>query len=369
MINGYIIFTLLILILIIVLYKININEHFEVSNETIKPSSYSWKDLLSYNTTKKFKRHENIISKQNNMIDIKMSSLLMGIKDEVIYYNNTINISTDKEITDNILREFIKYINTKQSDYLFTVLETGKISSSLQNIKEQIYKYYNIPLFIYENKFNFIKRFTLNIYYNKNTMIIKNISIPKDLDIFNKHYDNYIKKNNANSFIRNNIKKKEIINDELISKEEYRQKKLKELELQYNCYGIPQSEKISSKEECELYDGIWDRAVQADYECPFYIANKNYPNSNGGKNIGGYCNLPSNMKNKGFRGYKLSYKPLCYNCKTELTGNGTEGYCCDAQLNASLYPGLKSPDYKYNGDDIEREYYKYELATLGLLPK
>jgi hypothetical protein len=125
--------------------------------------------------------------------------------------------------------------------------------------------------------------------------------------------------------------------------------------------------------DCLSYDttikkvGIWDKECTQDTDCPFYKANKNYPNTFGGcKN--GTCQLPIGMKSIGFKHYTKD-KPICYNChkkikvmtadgKTIITNRECSGIecnkCCDVQNDKDLYPNLKSPDYAFTNDTDER---------------
>lgn len=57
--------------------------------------------------------------------------------------------------------------------------------------------------------------------------------------------------------------------------------------------------------------GIWDKPCLDDSECPFFQANKNYPNKRGGC-INGFCQMPINVKRLGFRKYEKPANPLCH---------------------------------------------------------
>lgn len=130
--------------------------------------------------------------------------------------------------------------------------------------------------------------------------------------------------------------------------------------------------------------GLWDRPCLADYECPFYEKNKNYPNRFGKCNkLYGFCELPQGMKNLGYH-YWYPYKgpiakgdkdnpicnppkgrpkPLCYNC---LSANKSGVWkpmtnldtCCDDQWDRRKYPHLNGPDYAFNGDINSRLRYQ-----------
>ncbi len=121
--------------------------------------------------------------------------------------------------------------------------------------------------------------------------------------------------------------------------------------------------------------GVWDKECQKDEDCPFFQANKNYPNTFGGcKN--GFCELPVGMNRIGFKHYDKQ-KPMCYNCNLKTEVMTADGYsvikertctgvecnkCCDIQLNKKIYPNLKSPDFVFPNDQLERAKYKELLS-------
>jgi len=125
--------------------------------------------------------------------------------------------------------------------------------------------------------------------------------------------------------------------------------------------------------------GVWDKECKIDQDCPFFKANKNYPNNFGGcKN--GVCELPVGMKKIGYRHYTKD-KPLCYNCNLKQEFITADGYssikdrecsgiecnqCCDIQLNKTIYPELVSPDFIFENDEIERKKYARLLEMKGL---
>jgi hypothetical protein len=122
---------------------------------------------------------------------------------------------------------------------------------------------------------------------------------------------------------------------------------------EYLCFGATGN----TQTDCVKAGGFWDTAVIDDKECPFYMANKNYPNTRGGVNVGGYCQMPSGVQILGFRDYYKDpekFKPECYNC---VPGQNTIGNCCDKQ---------SIPDYKFDGDQIDRLNSKTVLNSLGL---
>ena len=109
-----------------------------------------------------------------------------------------------------------------------------------------------------------------------------------------------------------------------------------------------------SKAECETDQvrygkveraGIWDTPCKKDTDCPFFKANKNYPNEYGSCSKG-YCEFPLGIVPLGYRVYSKEVSPLCYNCKNPDSFN-----CCKEQENRKKYPNLKSPDYIFPGDN------------------
>lgn len=125
--------------------------------------------------------------------------------------------------------------------------------------------------------------------------------------------------------------------------------------------------------------GVWDRECSTDSECPFYKANKNYPNQFGGC-IEGKCQLPLGMKRIGFKHYTKD-KPICYNCHKKENILTSDGYykivdrqcsgiecnmCCDHQKDKTLYQKQVSPDYAFENDQTVREKHNDILNKMGL---
>ncbi len=139
---------------------------------------------------------------------------------------------------------------------------------------------------------------------------------------------------------------------------------------QYRCFEGVNNKTGKTKDECDLTDGYWDKPVTRDEECPFFMANKNYPNRLGGVDPNGNsCEMPIGTKKIGYR-YVSSdpiNKPWCANCRIGNDGSpGGAGPCCEEQLNKDLYPNLVSPDYIYPGDALERGQFWKELSERGL---
>jgi hypothetical protein len=134
------------------------------------------------------------------------------------------------------------------------------------------------------------------------------------------------------------------------------------LERSYNCYGSNGKDIYNCKSDKNgfgLYKppGIWDRPCHLNDECPFYKANKNYPNRRGGC-IKGVCEMPLNVENLTWRMFNKLTKPFCYNCK------GKNNDCCKIQM--KNYSKILSPDYAFVGDNFERYKYRKDLKDKGL---
>lgn len=138
----------------------------------------------------------------------------------------------------------------------------------------------------------------------------------------------------------------------------------------YRCFEGSGDETGKTKEECDLRDGYWDKPVTRDEECPFFMANKNYPNRLGGVDPNGNrCEMPIGTKRIGYRYVSAdpAHKPWCANCRIGADGMvGSAGPCCDEQLNKDLYPNLVSPDYIFEGCSLERGQFWKELSERGL---
>ena len=134
------------------------------------------------------------------------------------------------------------------------------------------------------------------------------------------------------------------------------------------CFGdIGNKTTITNKSQCQDALGVWDSPVSIDTDCPFFMANKNYPNTFGAKQ--GYaCSLPQGTKPLGYRYYSPdpNYAPLCYNCSTDLIGQGTLGRCCDKQVSTLEYPKLDGPDYAFPNDYTQRQQNEELFTYRGL---
>lgn len=141
---------------------------------------------------------------------------------------------------------------------------------------------------------------------------------------------------------------------------------------QYRCFnGDGKDTNSNTQELCDVSEGYWDKPVTNDSECPFFMANKQYPNRLGGVNINGNrCDMPVGTKTIGYRfiSNDPAHKPWCYNCHVGDDGMpGSIGPCCEEQRNVELYPELGgNPDYAYGGDQLERYQFADVLHQRGL---
>lgn len=129
--------------------------------------------------------------------------------------------------------------------------------------------------------------------------------------------------------------------------------------------------RFKAEKDCEANQGTWDKPVAEHAECPFYRANKHYPNRLGGIKLHtDQCEMPINTKTIGYRyiSNDPKHKPWCYNCHVGADGMaGSYGPCCEEQMDPDLYPQLGgNPDYAFPGDEFERAKFWRELAERGL---
>jgi hypothetical protein len=112
---------------------------------------------------------------------------------------------------------------------------------------------------------------------------------------------------------------------------------------------------------CELADGLWEKQCQKNTDCPYYKANKNYPNGFGGCNKStGYCDFPLGVKPLTYRKPLDPENAQCYNCTDGILGRATIGKCCKNQSDKRVYLNLESPDYAYK-DDADTRFFHREL--------
>lgn len=130
----------------------------------------------------------------------------------------------------------------------------------------------------------------------------------------------------------------------------------------YDIYGNPKPTKTT-----------WDKPCKSSNECPYYQANKNYPNTRGKCLPDGSCEMPLGVTRVGYTKvfHRDPYQPFCYQCK-----NPKDKDCCEAQEAQVAYTQahpdqppltyLKSADYAFSKDTAERK--RYGLPTYIRLP-
>lgn len=200
-------------------------------------------------------------------------------------------------------------------------------------IEGQLLVKYNISSYSFLLDFVVSNENNLSLHYLK----LKGINLVNKLKSYNYSFGSFITNKNPK------IITKDVIN--------YRKKNRNPDEIykfSYSCFG----RKAVNKANCEnIYFktnepkniiGVWDKKCQKDTECPFFKANKNYPN-NFGKCNNGNCELPLGAIRISPRKFKINSVLMCHNCK-----KGTN--CCNKQKDKRLYPNLKSPDYMFLGD-------------------
>ena len=84
----------------------------------------------------------------------------------------------------------------------------------------------------------------------------------------------------------------------------------------------------------------WDRRCLINEDCPFYQANKKYPNYFGGCESG-FCQMPLGIKRTGYRKYDKTSKALCYG------SDGIGGTRAECNTN-------DKPDYAFELDQFQR---------------
>ena len=130
----------------------------------------------------------------------------------------------------------------------------------------------------------------------------------------------------------------------------------------------------STHNELDGKVGVYDYPCKQDTDCPYYQANKNYPNTFGKcVKATGVCEMPEGVVRMG---YKLEHKQgqaKCNNC-AKLPGYETntlnDEACCVEQQNSLSLLKINSPDYRFRGDyTVRRQPENADALTkLGLSP-
>ena len=257
-----------------------------------------------------------------------------------------------KDISKNFKNKNIKNINEIiiydiNSNYLKTnfsnkygdLLFKYNDIKIIKNDKESLI--YNLEIYR-ENKYHyFVVQIEIINFTLKNIEII---GILLNENLFNKNRN---KDDIKKMFTQNNVDK--LMHNKLDSYFKYHN------EISHQCFGKQTLTKNHCISEDEDGIGVWDIQCKKNSECPFYKKNKNYTNERG-RCINGYCEMPVNVTSIGFKKYKG--KPLCYNCKKTNCKGLKCNECCEQQENKMLYPNLKSPDYMFEKDTVDRTKQK-----------
>ena len=189
-----------------------------------------------------------------------------------------------------ISRKIEKYkdIDRTDPDVIKKVLNTNDYSSEKKKVSYAFMKKprQSIRYFLNEHRSDYIEDIPFSphiILKSENDIDISSkIHVKNKIDRINE-IDEYISELNQNDFC---IKNKHLA--ECITAER-----------NYKCFG-----KIEfTEKECtantdlignRVEPGLWDRKCVANEECPFYKANKNFPNDFG-KCVNGYCDLPKGI--------------------------------------------------------------------------
>lgn len=138
----------------------------------------------------------------------------------------------------------------------------------------------------------------------------------------------------------------------------------------FKCIG---DETIQSKFACESpYDrfgkpkntpNVWDKPCTTDTECPYFQANKNYPNTRGKCLKDGTCEMPIGVLRIGYtKSLDLDpYQPFCYRCRRP-----SDKMCCEDQERLAKLNliNLKSADYAFPNDTEARKEYNLPTTIL-----
>lgn len=394
-IKMYIQVLILIFITVLILILNKTKEHFIVSGERQGalelPKIIDTAIVEAYNADIK-ENVQSTINSQNIDIDKKIINILQSFNNIIIAEtapivnipdirgNNTTLVVNEDEI-NFIVNNFIAYINSK-TGYTFDALDRAKTEVNGAIVNGEIIKKYSMYLYIFESTIAYTKRLVVSFVTKqyttkKGTLMISQVIIPADARIEQRPIlppaEKSVRINTITEDILyadvENKPKYSLVDITDIKLENERRQFVEQIRKEYGCYGVPQNELINDKLQCINFGGVWDRPPQDNTECPYYLANKNYLNERGGaKND--YCEMPQGIQIMGYTQYKEKpedFQPQCYNCKDKLIGQGTVGLCCeDQRTNKLKYPSLKSPDYRFSGDFLDRQNNQTDLIALNL---
>ena len=279
----------------------------------------------------------------------------------------------EKYVTNYVINQIHTVIDRK-----YKALDTQKLKKEISGVGNNLIERYVGTMFLVEDRSINVNDYSINITYiverNQGKM---NIIFMKLLGREPEGSVTPLDKNDKNMYeMVNDLHLQEpftttnsnVLFDDLTTRELMRKQKDLWETPDYKCFNSLNPNAIN-KEECNFSGGVWDTPVKSDYECPYFNANQNYNNKRGGARADGSCEMPLNMKPIGYRNVSKDpeHKPWCYNCKIGSDGlAGGIGQCCEEQKSKYKYPTLKTPDYAFPGDLLERGHAKHELTARGL---
>jgi hypothetical protein len=306
--------------------------------EVFEPKNYS---IYSNNYGTKF-NIEDVLQFMLPSKNIILNSINIYLKKNYRKYHcNTLKMCTPKIIK----RSLIKLEKNKHNSYRITFsCELYINNKSYSHILAVVTEIINNKHYI--NKISLIG----NRFQDKINLLPGTDNITDYVNIYNSTLKN--KYNTNKTYYRDSNENIKIIPNENTINNILKKKNENKL---YSCVG----KTAYNKTECEsdinelglkTIKGVWDKKCKYHIECPFYQANKNYPNRRGGC-IDGKCEFPLGIKKISFRKYNSKSNPLCYNCKSSYN-------CCNQQKNKQIYPKIKTPDYIFKNDFKERNKFK-----------
>lgn len=328
------------------------------------------KDFINSSGSKNFILENSFKKKVSFLIDKYKknysinSTELIGARWQEIDRFNAIKSFEIKSVIYDFLDKLNKLNKSIENDFVFIDQDDAKIEKSYPitsgntNLGKEITKY-TIVFFIQDKK-------SLAIIGLKGVFVDSKVLL---LDIIGEKGDTESGFHGNEFYNINGTSREDMVLSD-IQKKEILDKHQEKLKLpQGICFGADNKGSGGgggiTEQECISKNGFYDFPVKNNYSCPFYQKNKNYLNSRGGSRSG-FCELPIGLNLKGFRNIEPGSEPLCYNCINE-NGQKTIGDCCKEQASDKIkYPKLKSPDYAFPSDTLERFNRRSELHTLGL---
>ena len=308
--------------------------------------------------------------------------------DEFSYVNNLVTLKIQQKVHELLLEQPINKICTNLNHCLVKYIDSGlvQLSASPLGARKFNFNYYftiTTHPFIYvlniiaiyipnDTNLDIIKMDIIGMEtkdqhmpVDANNRILEKFTTKKENNIFKKGRILEPFTNNnlmASVKLQNKIlNPKEEIN-EMVDKQktDYNDR----ITRQYSCYkgkGDTEMECLDTKDKegNEKPPGIWDYKCMTNAECPFYMANKNYPNERGGC-VNGMCEMPVNVRQTSPHKYSLNptFRPYCHKCI------GRDYRCCELQGDKKIFK-MDTPDYMFKKDFSDRKTYSELLNGMG----